>query len=217
MKTGLNLKEARQGSAPQKLELKSNFWGVFYMVKYREDFKLRIVKEYVEGSLGYTLLAQKYGIPSSTPIKRWVRAYQAFGEEGLRKKQSNQVYSVQFKMDVLHFMKQTGASYQDTAIQFKMNNPSLITTWNHRFLKKGVAGLEERAKGRLLMSKKPKNRTETQAKLPSREEQLERENELLRLEVAYLKKLKAFRENPNAYLEKPKRRWRSNLAKKDSD
>lgn len=38
----------------------------------------------------------------------------------------------------------------------------------------------------------------------SREEQLERENELLRLEVAYLKKLKAFRENPDTFLEKHK-------------
>lgn len=187
------------------------------MAKYSEGFKLRIVKEYVEGSLGYSLLAQKYRIPSSTPIKRWVRAYQAFGEEGLQKKQSSQVYSVQFKVDVLHFMKQTGASYQETAIQFKMNNPSLITTWNHRFLKKGVPGLEERAKGRPPMSKKPKTRTENQEKLPSREEQLERENELLRLEVAYLKKLKAFRENPNAYLEKSKPKWHSNSAKKDSD
>lgn len=35
-------------------------------------------------------------------------------------------------------------------------------------------------------------------KTMSREEQLEPENERLRLEVAYLKKLKAFRENPDA-------------------
>ncbi|MBX0315414.1 helix-turn-helix domain-containing protein [Planococcus glaciei] len=187
------------------------------MAKYSEDFKLRMVKEYAEGALGYTLLARKYGIPSSTPIKQWVLAYQVLGEEGLWKKQTNQVYSVQFKVDVLHFMKQTGASYQDTAIQFKMNNPSLITTWNHRFLEKGIAGLEERTKGRPPMSKKPKSRTENQEKLPSREAQLERENELLRLEMAYLKKLKAFRENPNAYLEKPKRKWRSNSTEKDSD
>jgi len=51
----------------------------------------------------------------------------------------------------------------------------------------------------------------------SREEQLERENELLRLEVAYLKKLKAFRENPDAFLEKLKQPSPSNLNKKDSD
>ena len=86
------------------------------MAKYSEEFKLQLVKEYVEGTLGYTLLARKYGLPDPSPIKRWVQAYQAFGQEGLQKKQTNQVYSVQFKVDVLHFMKQTGASYQDTAI-----------------------------------------------------------------------------------------------------
>jgi len=187
------------------------------MTKYSEGFKLRLVKEYLENSLGYEHLARVYGIPSSTPIKRWVHAYQAFGEEGLRKKQTKQGYSVQFKVDVLHFMKRTGASYQDTAIRFKMNNPSIIATWNHTFLAEGVKGLEERAKGRPSMSKKPKtNPIKTENSL-SREEQLERENELLRLEVAYLKKLKAFQENPDAFLEKHKQRWRSNSTKKDSD
>lgn len=56
------------------------------MAKYSEEFKLRLVKEYVDRTLGYKLLARKYGLPSSTPIKRWVRAYQAFGQEGLQKK-----------------------------------------------------------------------------------------------------------------------------------
>jgi len=187
------------------------------MAKYSEEFKLQLVKEYVDGTLGYRRLARKYGLPSSTPIKRWVRAYQAFGQEGLQKKQTNQVYSVQFKVDVLHFMKQTGASYQDTAIEFEMNEPSIVARWNREFLAKGVKGLEERTKGRPSMSKKPKQKPIKPEKTLSREEQLERENELLRLEVAYLKKLKAFQENPDAFLEKHKQRWRSNCTKKDSD
>lgn len=185
------------------------------MVKYSEGFKLQLVKEYVEGTLGYKRLAHKYGLPDPTPIRRWVRAFQAFGQEGLRKKQTKQVYSVQFKGDVLHFMKRTGASYQDTAIQFEMNDPSLIARWNREFLAEGVKGLKERAKGRPSMSKKPK--PDKPEKALSREQQLEQENELLRLEVAYLKKLKAFQENPDAFLEKHKQRWRSNSTKKDSD
>lgn len=187
------------------------------MAKYSEDFKLQLVKEYVEGTLGYKLVARKYGLPDPTPIRHWIRAYQAFGIEGLRKKQTRQVYSVQFKLDVLHFMKQTGASYQDTAIKFKLNNPPLIAGWNRKFLAEGVEGLEERAKGRPTMSKKPKQNPVKPEKSLSREEQLERENELLRLEVAYLKKLKAFQENPDAFLEKHKQRWRSNSTKKGSD
>ncbi|MGE7837625.1 helix-turn-helix domain-containing protein [Viridibacillus arvi] len=173
------------------------------MAKYSQSFKLKIVQEYLKGNLGYLLLAQKYGIPSSTPIKHWVRAYKAFGEEGLQRKTKHEEYPVQFKLDVLNFMKHTGASYQDTAIRFNMNHPSLIATWNSKCLKEGVEGLKH-AKGRPSMSKKTKVTVTKAEKIMSREEQLERENERLRLEVAYLKKLKAFRENPNAFLEKHK-------------
>lgn len=186
------------------------------MAKYSQGFKLKVVQEYLNGNLGYLLLAQKYGIPSSTPIQHWVRAYKAFGEEGLQRKTKHEEYPVQFKLDVLKFMKQTGASYQDTAIQFNMNDPSLIATWNSKFLKEGVEGLKH-SKGRPSMSKKTKATSTKEEKTMSREEQLERENELLRLEVAYLKKLKAFRENPDAFLEKHKQQSPLNSKKKGSD
>lgn len=162
-------------------------------------------------------MARKYDIPSETIIKRWVNSYKAFGKDGLRKKRSKKVYSVQFKLDVLNFMKQEGASYQDTAIEFKMNEPSLIANWNITFLKEGIEGLKKKPKGRPPMSGKRKTKQSKPEKSLSHEEQLERENELLRLEVTYLKKLKAFQKNPDAYLEKHKQRWHSNSKKKDSN
>ena len=185
------------------------------MAKYSDEFKLKIVKEYLEGRLGYRLLAQKYSIPSPTPIKCWVQAYKAFGEKGIQEKKDDEEYPVQFKLDVLNFMKQTGASYQETAIQFNMNNPSLIAKWNYKFLKKGIEGLSKKKGWPTTMPKKSKE--PHKEKTMSREEKLERENELLRLEVAYLKKLKAFRENPDAFLEKYKQRSPLNSKKKDSD
>ncbi|MGD6991209.1 transposase [Sutcliffiella horikoshii] len=187
------------------------------MAKYDREFKLKIVKEYLEGAIGYLSLAKKYGIPAESQIRRWVRGYKEFGEAGLRRKHSKQLYSVQFKFNVINFMKQTGASYQDTAIVFKMNNPSIIANWYKIFLEKGIKGLEEKAKGRPSMSKNNKAKTHKKEKELSREEQLERENELLRLEIAYLKKLEAFQENPNAFLEKHKQRWHLNSKKKDSN
>ncbi|MFB6467277.1 hypothetical protein ACE38V_10695 [Cytobacillus sp. Hz8] len=45
------------------------------------------------------------------------------------------------------------------------------------------------------------------------EQKLERENELLRLEVEYLKKLRAFQMDPEGYLEKHKQRYHSNSKK----
>ncbi|MBM7646071.1 transposase [Scopulibacillus daqui] len=185
------------------------------MAKYSDEFKLMIVKEYLGGPLGYSLLSRKYGIPDGSIIKKWVNAYKAFGKEGLSKKRSKKVYTVQFKLNVLNFMKQTGASYQETAIEFQMNEPSLIAKWNITFIKEGIEGLKEKTKGRPSMSGKRKPKQSKQEKVISREEQLEHENELLRLENAYLKKLKAFQDNPNAYLEKHKQRWHLNSKKKD--
>lgn len=187
------------------------------MAKYNEEFKLKVVLDYLHGTLGYPSIAKKYQVKSESQIRRWVRAYKEFGREGLAIKKKKATYSVQFKVDILHFMKQTGASYQETAIQFKLNNPSLIAKWNSTFLKEGIEGLQEKAKGRPSMSKKPKVTPIKKEKEMSREEQLERENELLRLEVAYLKKLKAFRENPELFLEKHKQRSPLNSKKKDSD
>lgn len=187
------------------------------MSKYSEEFKLQVVRDYLNGSLGYTLIARKYDISDKSIVRRWVRAYKEWGESGLALKKKKQFYSVQFKLNVLHFMKQTGASYQETAIRFKLNNPGLIANWNSKFLKEGVEGLQEKTKGRPSMSRKPKSTTSKKEKTMSREEQLERENELLRLEVAYLKKLKAFREDPDAFLEKHKQPSPSNLKKKDSN
>lgn len=184
------------------------------MAKYNEKFKLQVVQEYLNGPLSYTSLAKKYAIPSKSTLQQWIKAYQEFGLEGLKRKGKKATYSVQFKMDVLHFMKQTGASYSDTATTFGMNNLSLIANWNRTFQDKGIEGLKPQQKGRPSMTKKPKKQQQsTREKLSLQE--LERENELLKLENAYLKKLKAFQKNPDAFLEKHKQQWHTNSKKKD--
>jgi transposase len=184
------------------------------MAKYSEEFKLKIVYEYTHGPLGYPLLAKKYNMPSSTPIQEWVRSFNEFGVEGLKRRKKKRSYPVQFKKDVLHFMKQTGASYSETATAFGLNNSSVVVRWNKEFQEGGIEGLNPKPKGRPSMSKKKKKQEENELRT---EEQLRRENELLRLENAYLKKLKAFKENPNAFLEKHKQQWHSNSNKKDSN
>ncbi|MEK4128303.1 transposase [Solibacillus sp. FSL W8-0474] len=134
------------------------------MKKYSQGFKLKIVQEYLKGKMGYILLAKKYGIPSPTPIRYWVRAYKAFGEEGLQRKRKHKEYPVQFKLDILNFMKQTGASYLETAIRFNMNHPGLIASWKSKFLKEGMDGLLEKARWRPSMSKKLKTTEKKQEK-----------------------------------------------------
>lgn len=188
------------------------------MAKYSEEFKLQVVQEYLTGPSGFKTLAKKHGMPDASPLKQWMKSFQEFGLEGLKRKRKKSVYPVQFKVDVLHFMKETGASYSETALSFGMNNPSLIANWNRAFQEIGVEGLKPKEKRRPSMSKKHKKQTEKQVHSTSlSREELERENELLRLENAYLKKLKAFRENPNAFLEKHKPQSHTHSKKKDSN
>lgn len=184
------------------------------MAKYSEQFKLMLVREYHEGKLGYELLAKKYDIPSTTPIKTWVNIYNKLGAKGLERKKHKETYSVQFKLDVLNFMKRTGSSVIDTALQFGLTNPSMIISWKKAFLEGGAEALDK-PKGRPPMSHKAKNRGNKQKeeKEMTYEQKLERENELLRLEVEYLKKLQAFRMNPEGYLEKHKQRYHTNSKK----
>ena len=118
------------------------------MVKYSEGFKLSLVTEYLQGNLGYALLARKYNMPSDTPIKNWVSAYKNQGvRRGLKRKNSREAYPVQFKLDTIHFMLRTGASYQETADQFMLNNPSLIARWMIEFREQGVRRPETKTKG----------------------------------------------------------------------
>lgn len=186
------------------------------MVKYNEDFKLKVVKDYLGGTLGFVSLAKKHRISSTSLISAWVHAFKEFGEDGIYKRQPRQVYPVQFKIDVLNFMEKTGASYQDTAIVFKMSSPSLIANWYALYSKKGRKGLGEEQKGRSLMAEHRKRKPLPSKNDITREERLERENELLRLENSYLKKVKAFQESSNASPEKHRRPSRSNSKKKDS-
>ena len=174
-----------------------------------------VVKEYQEGKLGYRPLAQKHGVKGKSQIERWVKIYEEFGEKGLMKKRNPESYSVQFKLDVLSFIKRSGSSEVEAALHFGLTNPSIIASWKKALFEGGIEG-QERSKGRPSMSDKAKNRKSkkiTDEKEMTYEQKLERENELLRLEVEYLKKLRAFQKDPEGYLEKHKQRYHSNSKK----
>ena len=140
-------------------------------------------------------------------VARWIRINEKLGTEGLRSKKHNKSYYAQFKLDVLSYMKRTGSSEMDTALHFGLTDSSTIARWKKAFLEGKVEGLNK-YKERPPMSKKKNTEQKTVY-----EQELERENELLRLEVEYLKKLRAFRMDPEGYLENHKQRYHSNSKK----
>jgi transposase len=166
------------------------------MSKYSVEFKMKVVNEYLQGVLGYGLLARKYNIPSNSTVAKWVKDYRLDGTLIPERKSGHSSYSINFKLDVLHYMKTTGSSLYDTAHVFGIPEPSTIWQWNHIFTTEGADALSK-TKGRPAkeMNNKKKSKKQNKGESVSKEKQMEREIELLRLEVEWLKKLRDFQSN----------------------
>jgi len=158
------------------------------VVKYDEEFKQKVVHAYLAGEGGYAALATRFGVPSKTNIRKWVSAFQEFGEQGLVTKKAYSIYPVQFKLDVLNYKERTRDSFKEVARKFGITEPSIILNWLRKWQTEGVEGLS-RSKGHPSMSTNPKKK-KNEKKL-TKDQQLLKEIELLRVENAYLKKLRA--------------------------
>lgn len=54
-------------------------------MQYPFELKLKVAKAFLDGEEGgSTTLARKYGITCRVTVLNWVRAYEEYGEEGLR-------------------------------------------------------------------------------------------------------------------------------------
>ena len=71
------------------------------MAKYSCEFKKRLVTEYLNGEAGSDTIAKKYGIGSASEVRRWISAYKALGDEGLKRSRGRKNYSFEFKMNVV--------------------------------------------------------------------------------------------------------------------
>ena len=78
---------------PPKVRPKNLTFGGLLMAKYSAEFKLNIVKEYLNGHLGFKTLAKKHNIANSNLIMDWVRNYHTMGDEGLQRSRKNKTYS----------------------------------------------------------------------------------------------------------------------------
>lgn len=156
------------------------------MSKYSTEIKLDVVNYYLKEHLGYTLTAEKFNIPRSLVV-RWVRKYKENGYEGLIKNQKIS-YSGEFKQNVIEYMHKNHLSCQETAFHFNLAGDYVVSKWERIYYEEGPQGLYIERRGRSKnMSSKPKTK-----KLDKDiEEDLIAENQRLRMENEYLKKLNA--------------------------
>ena len=107
------------------------------MSKYSTEFKMKIVKEYLEGNTSYSYLSNKYCIPKKC-IWTWTNAYKSEGYEGLKVKRKNTQYTLEFKLNMINLYLTGEMSYQSLANKLKINNPSILARWVKEFREKGI-------------------------------------------------------------------------------
>jgi transposase len=181
-------------------------FGVFFMTKHSEQLKVKMVKQYLAGVAGTGVLAQRYGVGRSV-LRRWIAAYEQHGRDGLRKKFSH--YDAQFRMSVLAHMWEKDLSHEQVAAVFDIRSPTCIARWERQYHVGGIDALALRPRGR-----RPKVMTQPDHDKPTEDgapdertrEQLLKENEYLRAEVAYLKKLDALLQAKKRAAQKKKRK-----------
>lgn len=170
------------------------------MAKHSFEFKKKVVLEYLDGKGGTPHLSKKYGLGSDSQLRKWINAYNAFGDEGLKRSRKKENYSFKKKLSVVELYLSSEISYQDLAIQEGISNPSMISNWVNRFRAAGPDALRPRKKGRKKTLDKPKidikaQKVEERIVDTSAEHVKELEDELLKLRIenAFLKELRRLR------------------------
>ena len=157
------------------------------MSKYSKEFKLKVVKYCLEEHHGFVETAKHFKIASKNSVQSWVRKYQKHGVKGLMKNLKAS-YSGDFKQNVIEYMHQNHLSAIETSLIFNLGNNYIVNKWERIYYEEGPQALYRERRGKSKkMSFKPKKKNLNKEV----EEDLIAENQRLRMENEYLKKLNA--------------------------
>ena len=157
---------------------------------YSTELKLEIVERYLKGDIGIKKLAQEYHV-SYGDIQKWRDAFQEHGVEGLST--THGTYTGEFKVSVVEYMHNTGASIRKTAAYFNIPSFRTVSQWERIYYEQGKDALFEEQRGRTskMGTKRPrKPKTNIETNIETNEDLLS-EVQRLRMENEYLKKLNA--------------------------
>ena len=154
------------------------------MAKYSYEQKLDAVLKVLDKGLSHRAAGSFVGA-SKADVQKWVKLYREHGAKGLLMKRGS--YDGQFKISVIECMHTNHMSIRDAAAKFGIPSPTTVGVWERIFYEEGREALFRDNRGQKKMGGKPKN-----PKLDKKiEEDLIAENQRLKMEIAYLKKLQA--------------------------
>ena len=156
------------------------------MSKYSSEFKLKVIKYYLEENHSYSECMKKFDIPTKSILNSWINKYETHGVEGIMKRLKSS-YDGNFKQDVVEYMHNNHLSATETANYFRLAGADVVLKWERIYYEEGPQGLyiERRGRSKNMSSKPPKKLSKEV------EEDLIAENQRLRMENEYLKKLNA--------------------------
>ena len=163
------------------------------MSKYTDKQKLDAVKAYEKGSMGLQATAISQGVDLQA-LRKWIAAFRARGVSGIADRAPRR-YSAEFKLDVLRHMEREGLSCRQASALFDVRRTNVIAEWSRAYAKYGAEALKPYWSAMGARIGKTLEREVAAKAMPDdsklTREQLLRELQLARMEVAYLKKVQA--------------------------
>lgn len=144
-----------------------------------------VVLALFEQGYGYTAVASHLRVGGNA-VKALYLLWRVRGGDALVARSTKQFYSFETKVEVVERFL-AGETMVALAQEYGMPSPNLIRTWARTYQREGEDGLRPKPKGR------PRKDPDAPPPELTELERLQQENEYLRVENAYLKKLKALR------------------------
>jgi len=150
------------------------------MSKYSEEFKICVIKKYLDEGIPIRKISRDANINISL-VKLWIKKYNTNGFINTKTKKT--IFSSEFKLKVLNYQQEYSLSDRETAIKFGIAEHGTVGAWRRKYMTGGIAALKD-ARGR--PQKMPKSVIPDK---PREEWTKDEELAALRAENLYLKKL----------------------------